>query len=65
MTSAIESPRNVLADDSPSTQRIASMTLDFPQPFGPTTPMRLPGKLIVVGSTKDLKPESLILLRRI
>src|SRR5262245_7064772 len=65
MTSAIESPRRFLADPSPSTQRMASMMLDLPQPFGPTMPMRLLGNLIVVGSTKDLKPESLILLRRI
>src|SRR5690606_1539383 len=65
MTSTIESPRSVFADASPSTQRIASMTFDLPQPFGPTTPMRLLGKRIVVVSTKDLKPESLILLRRI
>ena len=64
MTSTIESPRNVFADASPSTQRIASMMLDLPQPLGPTIPIRLLGNLIVVESTKDLKPESLILLRR-
>src|SRR5690606_23994636 len=65
ITSAIESPRNVFAELSPSTQRIASMMLDLPQPFGPTMPIRLLGNLIVVGSTKVLNPASLILLRRI
>src|SRR3954469_15593983 len=64
-TSAMESTRRCLAEISPMTQRTASMMLDLPQPFGPTTPMRLLGKLTEVGSTKDLKPASLILLRRI
>src|SRR6185503_8715212 len=50
---------------SPITQRTASMMLDLPQPLGPTTPIRLLGKLTAVGSTKDLKPASLILLSRI
>ncbi len=62
---AIESPRRCLAEVSPITQRTASMTLDLPQPLGPTTPTRLLGISILVGSTKDLKPASLILLRRI
>ena len=62
MTSAIESPRNLVAELSPITQRTASITLDFPQPLGPTTATRLLGNEIVVGSTNDLKPESLILL---
>ena len=47
------------------TQRTASMTFDLPQPLGPTTPVRLLGKLTWVGSTKDLKPASLILVSRI
>src|SRR6266513_785926 len=64
-TSAMLSPRRCLADSSPITQRTASMTFDLPQPFGPTTPVRLLGKLICVGSTKDLKPASLILVSRI
>src|SRR6185503_5405557 len=64
ITSTIESPRRVFADASPSTQRIASMMFDLPQPFGPTMPIKLLGNLMVVESTKDLKPESLILLRR-
>jgi hypothetical protein len=33
---------------------------DLPQPFGPTTPTRLLGIWIVVGSTNDLNPASLI-----
>jgi hypothetical protein len=64
MTSAIDSPRRVLAELSPSTQRMASMTLDLPQPFGPTIPIRLLGNEMTVGSTKVLKPASLILFRR-
>ena len=41
------------------TQRSASRRLDFPQPFGPTTPVR-PGPIkSSVGSTNDLKPRSL------
>ena len=38
ITSCIDSPRSAEAFDSPSTQRTASMTLDLPQPFGPTMP---------------------------
>src|ERR1700741_1862378 len=59
MTSCMFSPRSCLADDSPSTQRTASITLDLPQPLGPTTPTSWPGTAMEVGSTKDLKPESL------
>src|SRR5471030_2516747 len=58
ITSCMCSPRNCFADDSPSTQRTASITLDLPQPLGPTTPTSCPGTEIEVGSTKDLKPES-------
>ena len=58
------SPRRCLADDSPSTQRTASITLDLPQPFGPTTPTSWPGSGTWVGSTKDLKPASLMWVRR-
>ena len=64
ITSVSESPRRRLAALSPITQRIASMMLDLPQPFGPTTPVMLVGKCSVVGSTKDLKPDSLIVDRR-
>src|SRR5688572_28145160 len=65
MTSCIESPRSAEARVSPSTQRTASITFDLPQPFGPTTPTSWPGTWIAVGSTKDLKPESFICVRRI
>jgi hypothetical protein len=65
MTSAIESPRKCFAEISPITQRTASMMLDLPQPFGPTTPVRLLGKVTVVGSTKDLKPAIFSLVKRI
>src|SRR5690554_638905 len=65
MTSVMDSPRRFLADDSPITQRTASMMLDLPQPLGPTTAPRLLGKLTVVGSTKDLNPANLIHFNRI
>src|SRR5678815_4095571 len=64
MTSCIDSPRSAEALDSPSTQRTASITLDLPQPLGPTIPTSWPGVAIAVGSTNDLKPESLICVRR-
>ena len=65
MTSAIDSPRKCFAEISPMTQRTASMMLDLPQPFGPTTPVKLLGKVTVVGSTKDLKPAILSFVKRI
>src|SRR5690242_7210322 len=46
------------------TQRIASMMFDLPQPFGPTMPDIFVGRCSVVGSTKDLKPDSLIVVKR-
>src|SRR5579864_3670762 len=64
ITSCIDSPRSADAFDSPSTHRTASMTFDLPQPFGPTMPTSCPGVAIDVGSTNDLKPESLICVRR-
>jgi hypothetical protein len=36
----------------------------LPQPFGPTTPTSWPGSTKLVGSANDLKPESLMELRR-
>src|SRR4051812_16745188 len=59
ITSCMCSPRSCLAEDSPRTQRTASITFDLPQPLGPTTPTSCPGTAMEVGSTKDLKPESL------
>ena len=64
MTSSASAPRRFFMLDSPSTQRTASMMLDLPQPFGPTTLVRLDGSSNWVGSTKDLKPASLIPDRR-
>src|SRR5688572_25786912 len=65
ITSVSESPRRRLAELSPITQRTASMMFDLPQPFGPTTPVMLVGRCSTVGSTKDLKPDSLMVERRI
>ena len=57
MTSSIRGPRRLLADCSPSTQLMASLRLDFPQPFGPTmAAIPEPGNFISVRSKKDLKP---------
>ena len=64
ITSVSASPRSCRAELSPITQRTASTMLDLPQPLGPTTALRLPGNTTVVGSTKDLKPASLISLSR-
>src|SRR5262249_16047699 len=58
ITSAISSPRSDLADCSPSAQRTASRTLDFPQPFGPTIAVTPSWKLKIVLSANDLKPSS-------
>src|SRR5256886_1807662 len=58
ITSAISSPRSDLADCSPSAQRTASSTLDFPQPFGPTIAVTPSWKLRRVLSANDLKPSS-------
>src|SRR5271167_3916661 len=58
-------PRRRVGACSPSTQRIASTTLDLPQPLGPTTAVVPALKLITVASRKDLKPTNSRLLRRI
>src|SRR5215471_21784577 len=57
ITSSIRAPRSDLADCSPSTQLIASLRLDLPQPFGPTIAViPEPWNRISVRSQKDLKP---------
>ena len=56
----MESPRSCFADDSPITHIRASIILDFPHPLGPTIQDIEEGKVTVVGSTKDLKPDSFI-----
>ena len=64
ITSCMLSPRSCLAEASPNTQRTASITLDLPQPLGPITATSWPGTWMVVGSVKDLKPASLMWVRR-
>ena len=53
-------PRSSFAEEDPSTHFTASATFDFPQPLGPTIALNLLLNLIVVGSTNDLNPASLI-----
>jgi hypothetical protein len=54
----ISPPGRRLAEPSPMTQRRAWTRFDFPQPFGPTMPVR-PGSIASsVASTKDLNPTS-------
>jgi hypothetical protein len=60
ITSVIESPRKCFAELSPSTQRTASITLDFPQPLGPIIADKALSNGILVGSTNDLNPASFI-----
>ena len=50
---------------SPSTQRIASTRLDFPEPFGPTTAVMPAVKSMTVDSANVLKPKTLSVLSRI
>src|SRR5689334_25317333 len=59
ITSSMPAPRMDLGELSPITQRIASSTLDLPQPFGPTIPVSPSSTRSSAGSTKLLKPESL------
>src|SRR5579864_2818616 len=59
MQSDIRSARSILWLCSPSTQEIASTTLDFPHPFGPTMQViPVPLNVIVVFSQNDLNPNS-------
>ena len=53
MTSSILPPRSDFAPCSPITQARASTTLDFPEPFGPTTAVTPFSKAKVVGWAKD------------
>src|ERR1041384_5926845 len=59
ITSSISLPRMEEGRVSPMTQRMASNRLDLPQPLGPITAVRPGSTNSSVGSTKDLKPESL------
>lgn len=56
MTSIICWLRRLLADISPSDQRMASDIFDLPQPFGPTTAVTPGSNSIRVLSAKDLNP---------
>src|SRR5580704_1302659 len=59
ITSSMRAPRRLRADCSPRTQLIASLRLDLPQPFGPTTAaMPPPLNRSSVRSQNDLKPWS-------
>src|SRR5688572_1647821 len=64
ITSSIAPPRSDLADCSPRTHLMASTTLDFPQPLGPTMPTSGASKAMSVLSAKDLKPLTVSLERR-
>src|SRR5215475_2109418 len=57
ITSSMRVPRRLLADCSPSTQLMASLRLDLPQPLGPTM-AAIPSPLnrSSVRSQKDLNP---------
>src|SRR6478752_2672317 len=56
MTSSILPPRSAFAPCSPSTQAIASTTLDLPEPFGPTTAVMPGSRRSVVDDANDLNP---------
>src|SRR5262245_42952627 len=58
ITSSIFWLRTALGACAPSTQAMASTTLDLPLPLGPTTTVTPGSRVIVVGSAKDLKPLS-------
>src|SRR3990172_6284955 len=59
ITSCMRPLRSVRGDCSPNTQWMASLMLDLPHPFGPTTAaMPSPLKAISVLSANDLKPSS-------
>src|SRR3954468_21618510 len=56
ITSSMERPRRCFALCSPMAQRMASTTLDLPQPLGPTTPVTPSSKEKTDRSMNDLKP---------
>src|SRR5262245_43284512 len=59
ITSSMRVPRSDLADCSPRTQLMASLILDFPQPFGPTiAAIPSPPNRSSVRSQNDLNPWS-------
>ena len=56
MTSSIFWDRTAEGAWAPSTQPMASTTLDLPDPLGPTTTVTPGSRLRVAASAKDLKP---------
>src|SRR5947209_11232589 len=58
ITSCIEEPRTASGDCSPIAHRTASVMLDLPDPFGPTTTLTPGPKSSWVRSGNDLKPFS-------
>ena len=65
ITSSNSLPLICLGDNSPITNLKASTKFDFPQPLGPTIPVRPFSIIISVGSTNDLKPLTLSFLNLI
>jgi hypothetical protein len=65
MTSSIFWLRTADGAWAPSTQPMASTTLDLPDPFGPTTTVTPGSRSSTVVSAKDLKPFSVSVLRNI
>ena len=63
ITSCIDWPRTASGDCSPSAHRTASVTLDLPEPLGPTITDTPGANSSRVRSGKDLKPLSTIVLR--
>ena len=64
ITSCIDWPRTASGDCSPIAHSTASVTLDLPDPFGPTTTLTPGPKSSRVRSGKDLKPFSVSDFRR-
>src|SRR6185312_9820735 len=58
ITSCIDCPRTASGDCSPIAHSTASVTLDLPEPFGPTTTLTPSPKSRRVRSGNDLKPFS-------
>src|SRR3990170_8345440 len=63
ITSSIFWLRTALGAWAPSTQAMASTTLDLPDPLGPTTHVMPGSKWKVVADAKDLKPLRVRLFR--
>ena len=63
ITSCIDCPRTATGDCSPIAHSTASVTLDLPEPFGPTITETPGEKSSFVRSGNDLKPLSVIDLR--